>query len=108
MSWLHRLLDHRNQLLTQLAQVHLTTQHRTECGNCSSSIILASIEASVNDPLDATSQRLEESCDYERRDDNGHIVILPNDATQEILQEQNTADIQERQYARQNTINQCD
>src|SRR5436190_16993291 len=107
MSWLHRLLDHRNQLLTQLAQVHLTTQHRAECGNCSSSIILASIEALVNDRLDATSQRLEESCDYERRDDNGHIVILLNDATQEILQEQNTADIQERQYARQYTIHQC-
>ncbi len=51
MGWLHRLLDHRNEMLTQLRQIDLIAQDRTEGRHRASSIILAPVEATVNDPL---------------------------------------------------------
>jgi hypothetical protein len=60
MCWLHRLLDHREEVLAQLRQVHLAAQRGAESRHRASGIILAPVEAPVDDGLDAMAQGLEE------------------------------------------------
>ena len=66
---LHRLLHHSKQLVVQLIQIHLLTKIRTEGGNGSGRVILAAIEAPVDDALQATAQRVEEGRYDEGRSD---------------------------------------
>ena len=53
MRWLHRFLDDRHQLLTQLGEIHLIAEGGAESGEGLGSIILVAIEAVVDDVLDA-------------------------------------------------------
>ena len=53
MRWLHRLLDYGQQLLTQGCQVRLLTQGGTESCHDAGGIVLAAVEAAINDLLDA-------------------------------------------------------
>jgi hypothetical protein len=50
---LHGLLDHAQQVLTQLSQVHILPQRRREVLQRARRVVLAAIEAPVNYPLDA-------------------------------------------------------
>jgi hypothetical protein len=59
MRWLHRFLHDLQQLLMQLIEVYLLAQQGTEGRNDPGCIILAAIEAAVNEGLEVVSQRLE-------------------------------------------------
>jgi hypothetical protein len=59
MRWLHGFLDDCYQMLAQLSQIHLIAQCRAESCERSGCIILAAVEATVNEHLDAMAQRLE-------------------------------------------------
>ena len=61
--WLQRLFNHRQQLLAQSIQIDLITQRCAENGKSASGVILATIEAAVDETLDAPTQWLEQ-CDY--------------------------------------------
>src|SRR5438874_2488149 len=71
MTGLHRFIDDREQILAQLAQVNFIPQRCAERLQRFSSIILATIETSVDDGLNASSQGLEESRNGEGRDHKG-------------------------------------
>ena len=66
MAGLHRILHNRDQVLAQLIQVDLIAQCGTERLHGLGCIILATVEATVDDSLDATSQGLEERCNHQR------------------------------------------
>lgn len=57
--WLHGLLHDCYQLPVQVIQVHLIAQCRAERCQRAHGVILAAIEAPVNEPLNATAQGLE-------------------------------------------------
>src|SRR5260221_11400232 len=71
MRGLHRLLHHGQQLLAQLVQVHLLPQGGAESGHGLGGVILATIEAPVNDPLDASTERLEQKVRSHGGEDDG-------------------------------------
>src|SRR5216683_6379482 len=75
MLWLHRLLYDHQQLLAQLVQVHLLAQRCTESCYDLGCIILPSVEAPVDDPLDATAQWLEQGVDGQRGNDQHHRLL---------------------------------
>src|SRR5436305_15281423 len=66
MRWLHRLLDHGEQFLHQQVQVHFLAQGAAESCDGLDSVILTAIEATINDPLNAMAQRLEEGSNDQR------------------------------------------
>ncbi len=86
MHGLHRLLNDRDQVLAQLAQVHLIAQGGTKGLQRLSRIVLAAVEAAVNELLDASAQRLEQGSNRQRGGDDSHVIRLADDATQQGLQ----------------------
>src|SRR6266404_5252270 len=72
---LHRLLYDRQQLLAQLVQVHLLAQRRAEGCYDLGRIVLATVEAAVNNALDVTAQRLEQGIDDQRGNDQRHRLL---------------------------------
>src|SRR5713226_3881175 len=60
MCWLHRLLHHGQQVIVQLVQVHLLAQRGTVGCHDLGGVILAAIEAPINDALNALAQWLEQ------------------------------------------------
>src|SRR5437764_6660346 len=83
MRGLHRLLHRRHQFLPQLIQIHLIAQGRTESSKRPCRIILTSVEAAVNDLLDASAKRLEKGRDGQGGDDDGDAVVVADNTTQE-------------------------
>ena len=53
--WLHRLLHHCYQLLPQLVQLDLVAQRGTKSRQGLGCVILAAIEAAINNLLDTTA-----------------------------------------------------
>ncbi len=82
--WLHGLLHHRYQLLTQGVQVQLIAQCCTNCCQCSGRIIFAAVEAAVDDGLNAP-QWVKQDHNCQRGDDNRNIARLTDEPTQEGL-----------------------
>src|ERR1700686_764786 len=68
MARLHRLPDHRHQMPPQLLQVHFIGQGGPKLRQRPSRIILAAVEATIDDGLNAMAQGLEESSNDEGRD----------------------------------------
>ena len=66
MRWLHRLMDHCYQVFTQRIQVNLVAQSRAEVRDNFGSIVFATVEAPIDDPLNAMSQGMEEGSDSQR------------------------------------------
>jgi hypothetical protein len=60
MRGLHGLLNERNQVLVQLRQIHLITKSSTERLYRFGCIILAAVEAPIDDLLDTTAQGQEQ------------------------------------------------
>src|SRR5262249_46160585 len=85
MGWLHCLLHHCQHLLSQRVQVHLAPEGCVEVLKRLCRVVLAAIEAAVNECLDTLAHRLEEGRDGQRGEDNGDAVILVDDAPQERL-----------------------
>ena len=79
MGGLHRLLHHGHQLLAQLSQVKLIAQRSTEGLDDFGCIILAPVEATIDEGLDPSAQRIEQRGDHEGRaqDQQGIIPCLP-------------------------------
>jgi hypothetical protein len=94
-SWLHRLLDYRNKMLTQLAQVQFIAECRSERFQRFGTVILAPVEATVDDRLDAMAQGLEECCNDEGRDHDSDSVILVEHPLEQRLQSKNEAKVQQ-------------
>ena len=69
MCRLHRLLNDCYQVLPQCCQVHFIAQGGAEGYQRTGCIVLATVEAAINDPLHAMAQRLEEGCDQQRGGD---------------------------------------
>src|SRR5258708_26395930 len=106
MRWLHGLLYHCHQVLTQLVQVHLVAQRCTERWHDLGGVIFAAVEATINDPLKTMAQGLEQSRDGQGGDDDGHTAVLADDAPQQRLQANHQANVDYRQDERERTIHQ--
>ena len=74
-SWLHGLLHHRQQLLAHLLQIKRLSQRGAEGSQRLFRIILAAIEAPINDMLEALAERLEERGNRQRRDDEHQRIV---------------------------------
>ncbi|TMD24110.1 MAG: hypothetical protein E6J04_20625 [Chloroflexi bacterium] len=83
MRWLHRLMYDGQQLLSQLIQVHLIAQSRTEGCYDLRCVILVTVEASVDDYLDTPAQGLEEVIDDKRGDNDSYRGGLIKEPSQE-------------------------
>src|SRR5215468_10849698 len=70
MGRLHRLLDDSEQCLPQLIQLHLMTQGGAEGSQHLGRIILAAIEAPINNLLDMMAERLAEGRDRQGGEDD--------------------------------------
>ena len=69
MGGLHRFLDDGNEVLTQLREIDLIAQGGTEGSNGFGRIILAAVEAAVDELLDSTAQSLHEGSNDKGGDD---------------------------------------
>src|SRR5579863_4623947 len=103
---LHRLLHHREQVLAQLRQINLIAKSGAKSSQRFGGIILAAVEAPVDDALDATAQGLEESGNDESRDHNGDRVILVEQPLKQRLQGNNEAKVQQGEQCSQAAIHQ--
>ncbi|HEX6552190.1 MAG TPA: hypothetical protein VF026_05465 [Ktedonobacteraceae bacterium] len=83
---MHRLLNHCHQLLAQLRQVHLITKAGTKGFQSFGGVVLPTLEAAVDDPLDVSSQGLEQNSNNKRRNHDGDIVILVDHPPEQVLQ----------------------
>src|SRR6266487_6786803 len=83
MRWLHRLLHHCYQVLAQLVQVNFIAQRGTEVRDNFGCVVFTAVEAAIDDPLNTMTQGLEEHVDGQRGDDDGHTVVLADNAPQE-------------------------
>ncbi len=72
-------------MFPQLVQVDFIAQCCTKSCQRSSRIILAPIEAAVDQCLDAPPQRVKQGSNGQRGDDNGHIIRVADEPTQESL-----------------------
>src|SRR6266446_5453004 len=106
MCWLHRVLHHRDQMLAQLVQVYLIAQRGTERLYDLGRIIFSAIKTAVNDLLNTLPQRLEQCRNSQRRDHNNHVIILTHDSSQQVLQNEDEAKVDQSQQDRQRTIDQ--
>src|SRR5437879_8850648 len=81
MRWLHGLLNDVEQVLTQLAQVYFIAKCCAEGLQCPGCIILATVEATIDNRLQTMAHGLEESRDGERRgnNDDGRLRGLPSE-----------------------------
>ena len=81
MCRLHGLLNDFQQLLTQLVQVHLIAQGRTEGCKGTSGIIPGAVEPPVDNGLKTSSQWLEQSSNAKRiriyRQSKRHFLVVP-------------------------------
>src|SRR5579859_3098429 len=103
---LHRLFDHRQEMLAQLRQVNLVAQRCTECCYRAGSIILTAIEAMIDDGLNAVTQRLEDGRNHQGGDHDGNVAIGVDDAAQEGLQSDDAAEVNQGQYDCERAIDQ--
>ncbi len=106
MRRLHRLLNDRHQVL---AQVLSDPPHCAACakgGQRASRIILAAIEAAIDEGLDAMAQGLEERRNDEGRDHDSDRVILVEQPLEQRLQRNNEAKVQQGEQSRQAAIHQ--
>ena len=94
---LHRLLHDSQQLLAQLVQVHFLAQGGAEGCHRLGGIIFAAVEAPINDPLDTLAQRSEQGCAGQGGDDDGHTGVLADEATQQRLQPNHQAHVNQGQ-----------
>src|SRR6266699_4032637 len=74
MCWLHRLINHRHQLCAQLVQVHLIANGRTKRSDRAGCVILAPVEASVDERTRAIMQWLEQNPNQKSGSDNRQLV----------------------------------
>src|SRR6266567_8378890 len=94
-------------MLTQLVQVNFVAQGGAEGCQGLGCIILAAVEATIDDGLDAMAQGLEESSNDERRDHDSDRIILVEHPLEQRLQGKNEAKIQKGQQSSQTAIHQC-
>src|SRR6266568_5298437 len=107
MRRLHRLLDHCHQLLTHLAQVDFMAQCGTERLQRFGSVILATVEATVNELLDPPAEWLKQGSNGKGGTDNRHTVCLTDEAAQEELQPNDEAEVDQSEQGGHSAIDQC-
>ena len=76
MGRLHRLVDDGQQVLAYLLQVYFTLQRGAEGRQRLLGIILAAIEAAINEDLDALAHWQEERGNRQRGDDQHHRLLV--------------------------------
>ena len=94
-------------MLTQLVQVNFVAQGGAEGCQGLGCIILAAVEATIDDGLDAMAQGLEESSNDQRRDHDCDRIILVKQPLEQRLQGKNEAKIQQGEQSGQAAIHQC-
>src|SRR5229473_6038244 len=104
MARLHRFLDHRYEMLAQLRQINLIAKCGTESRHRASSIILAAIETTIDDGLDAMAQGLEESSNDEGRDHDSDRIILVEHPLEQGLQSKDEAKVKQGEQSSQAAI----
>lgn len=62
---LHSLSHHPRQVIGQGVQVRLVTQSRVEGGERLCGVVLVAVEATVNEALEASSERNDEGSDHQ-------------------------------------------
>src|SRR5690348_13320493 len=103
MCRLHCLLDHCYQALLQGVQVNFVAQVGTEGFQCTSRVILAAVEAPVNNPLNELSKRLEQDIDRQRGANDSQLIAFCK-PVQEELQTNDASEVDQGQQCRQRTI----
>src|SRR6266581_9725759 len=76
MRWLHGFLNYRYQLCTQLVQVYLIADGRIERSKCAGCVILATVEATVDQRARAIMQWLEQNPNQKGGSNNRQLVSL--------------------------------
>src|SRR2546425_1047536 len=104
MYWLHRLLHDLEQVLTQLAQIHFVTECCAERFQRFGTVVLATVEPSIDDLLDATTQGLEQRSNDEGRDHDSDSVILLEQPLKQGLQSKNEAEVEQGQQSAQGAV----
>jgi hypothetical protein len=101
---LHRLLNHAQQLPRQPAQVGLVAAglgkacpERSRRGRQHLlRVVLAAVEAPVDDVLDAPAQGREQAGDRQGGDDDGQLGLLAGEGAEDTLEQDDTAEVDQR------------
>src|SRR2546421_8245528 len=105
MRWLHRLVDHYQQLFAQLVQINFTAQGSAKGSQRLLRVILMSIETAINEVLNSVAQGLNESSYCQCRDHNNHrLRSLPREQPDEALQSEDEAHVERYQDACQQDV----
>lgn len=100
MGWLHRLNNDRLQVGTERCKVNFVAQLGREALDQSGSIVLATVEAPVDDPLDAGAQWIEQRRRRQRLDSSNNARRFANQRPEQTPQRQDEPQIDDRQRNR--------
>src|SRR6266566_668708 len=106
MGGLHRFFNHRYQFLSQPLQVYLIAQGSAEGSKGTGGIVLPTVEAPIDDLLNAMAQRLEQGGDHKSRGDNGDVRCLTDESAQHKLQRDDESNIEQGQRGCQCAVDQ--
>src|SRR5579884_2229770 len=106
MGRLHRLFDHSKQLLTQLIQVHFSPQRRAKGFQRLLGIIFAPVEAPINEPLDALTKGLKQGSDDQRRADEDHAIVWPEQTGEQGLSGEDQREVDDQQSRSEQAVDQ--
>src|SRR6266699_2920206 len=107
MGGLHRLPGYGDQACAQLVYVPFTAQCRAERFHSLGSIILAAIEAAVDDLLRAPSQRMEEGRNHQCRNDRHRRRLwLAGEGMKKLLQQHHEAQVDTSECDRECPVDQ--
>jgi hypothetical protein len=101
---LHRLPHRREQLGVQSVDVRLVTELRGERFEGLRRVVLTSVETPVYESLDAATEGVEECRHHQRRSDDGKLGLFPCEASQDLLQADDAADVDQNEHRGERTV----
>src|SRR5918993_4353365 len=104
MRGLHRLSDYRQEVIVQLPEVRLLTQAGTKSLQGLRSVVLAAVEAAVDEGLYTMPDGVEERRDQERRSHDRELGPLSRKHYQGPLQQGDAAEVQEDEHGGQDRV----
>src|SRR5829696_2346503 len=108
MGRLYRLLDHSQEFIRQVLEVHLVSQPAREAFQGLRGIVLLAIEATIDEGLYATTQRGEQGGYRQRGGHHGELrlLYLAGESTEDRLNPYHAPEVHEQEHQRQRTVDQ--
>src|SRR5690606_32526783 len=105
-SRLHRLLNHIDESNRQPVEIDLITKDAAEGRQHLLGVVLAPVEAPVDESLDARAQRLDQGGNYQGGDDDRQTIPLAYEQAEDPFEHDHAAHVDRHARRRKGTVDQ--